>query len=68
MNHKIVFKVLTGDLCAREFTVPCTGQGVSQVIEFSETQLNLASIPKDSSSRESVIVTNVSKVPRSSTC
>lgn len=64
MNHKIVFKVLTGDLCAREFTVPCTGQGVSQVIEFSETQLNLASIPKDSSSRESVIVTNVSKVPQ----
>jgi hypothetical protein len=34
-----------------------------RVIAFSEPQLNLASIPKDSSSRESVIVTNVSKVP-----
>ena len=27
-------QVLTGDLCAREFTLPCTGQGVSQPLKL----------------------------------
>ncbi|CAJ1328391.1 unnamed protein product [Effrenium voratum] len=38
---------------------------MSMALEFSETKLDLASIPVNSSSRESVIVTNVSKVPQS---
>mmetsp|Transcript_22689 Transcript_22689/g.41078 ORF Transcript_22689/g.41078 Transcript_22689/m.41078 type:complete len:1656 (+) Transcript_22689:42-5009(+) len=62
MDYKIQFKVITGSLCVRDFLVECKGQGVSPTLSFSETQVDMASIPCDASSKESVVMTNNSKV------
>eukprot|EP00931_Biecheleriopsis_adriatica_P086941 TRINITY_DN61489_c0_g1_i1.p1 TRINITY_DN61489_c0_g1~~TRINITY_DN61489_c0_g1_i1.p1 ORF type:complete len:1665 (-),score=434.14 TRINITY_DN61489_c0_g1_i1:72-4871(-) len=62
MDYKIMFKVITGSLCVRDFNLQCKGQGVGQILSFSETQLDLASIPCDAASKESIVMTNTSKV------
>ncbi|CAE7425066.1 Cfap74 [Symbiodinium natans] len=62
MDNKILCKVITGDLCVRDFVISCTGQGMSPSLEFSETKLDLAAIPADASTKDSIVVTNVSKV------
>ncbi|CAE8635922.1 unnamed protein product, partial [Polarella glacialis] len=62
MDYNIVFKVITGDLCVRDFSIGCLGQGVSRIISFSETQVDMASIPCGAMSKESVVITNNSKV------
>lgn len=64
MDCKILCKVITGDLCVRDFVIHCTGQGISSSLEFSETQLDLASIPADAATKDSIVVRNVSKVPQ----
>lgn len=62
MDHAISMKVITGGLCVREFSIPCVGQGCSPILKFSSPQIDLASIPCDTSCKESVVITNASKV------
>merc|ERR1719482_1186447 len=45
MDYKMTFKVITGSLCGRSFTIPCTGQGKQGPIAFSHCQIDMASIP-----------------------
>jgi len=61
LNCKLALKAICGSLCAREFAIECKGQGTAPVLSLSHTQLDLASIPCDASSKESVVITNVSK-------
>lgn len=64
MNYKIQFKVITGSLCVRDFVVECKGQGIAETLSFSETQIDMASIPCDAMSKDSVVMTNKSKIPQ----
>ncbi|OLP99160.1 hypothetical protein AK812_SmicGene18312 [Symbiodinium microadriaticum] len=52
--------VITGDLCVRDFAT----RPRIRSLEFSETQLDLASIPADAATKDSIVVRNVSKVPQ----
>lgn len=63
MDYKISFKAITGSLCVCDFSIVCKGQGVAPILSLSHTQINMASIPCDAISKESVVITNVSKVP-----
>merc|ERR1719440_2265589 len=64
MNHSLIFKVKTASLCAREFTLPCSGQGVLPALQFSSTSVEMAAIPSGAVIKESVEVTNTTKVPQ----
>jgi hypothetical protein len=64
MNHSLIFKVKTASLCAREFTLPCAGQGVLPALQFSSTSMQMAAIPSGAVIKESVEVTNTTKVPQ----
>ena len=64
MDYKIQFKVITGSLCVRDFVIPCLGQGVSPILNLSHRQVEMASIPVDTVSRDSIVITNTSKVPQ----
>ena len=57
-------EVKTASLCAREFNLPCRGQGVMPALKFTNTTLEMASIPNGSVIKESVEVTNTTKVRR----
>lgn len=63
MNVKMQVKAITGQLCAREFGVECHGQGVAPLVSLSHSNIQLASIPSGSVSKESVIISNCGKVP-----
>merc|ERR1719453_1584891 len=63
MDYKISFKVITGNLCGRSFSIPCTGQGRQPPIVFSSTQLELASIPANAACKGSIELTNKSQIP-----
>mmetsp|Transcript_40551 Transcript_40551/g.71324 ORF Transcript_40551/g.71324 Transcript_40551/m.71324 type:complete len:1627 (-) Transcript_40551:67-4947(-) len=63
MDYKITFKAITGSLCSRTFTIPCKGQGRKPIISFSSSQIDLASIPCDATSKESFELTNRSNAP-----
>lgn len=64
MSHSLIFKVKTASLCAREFTLPCSGQGVLPALQFSSTSVEMAAIPSGAVIKESVEVTNTTKVPQ----
>eukprot|EP00928_Gymnodinium_smaydae_P071664 TRINITY_DN5519_c0_g1_i1.p1 TRINITY_DN5519_c0_g1~~TRINITY_DN5519_c0_g1_i1.p1 ORF type:complete len:1585 (+),score=286.70 TRINITY_DN5519_c0_g1_i1:58-4755(+) len=64
MKHKMSFKAITGSLCATEYNVLCKGQGVPGILRLSHSQIEMASIPCDVTSTESVAITNTSKVPQ----
>jgi len=63
MDYKISFKVISGSLCVGDFAIECKGQGVAPTMALSHTRVDMASIPCDAISKESVVITNVSKVP-----
>jgi len=62
MNVKMQVKAITGKLCGREFGIECIGQGVAPLVTLSHSSMQLASIPSGSVSKESVIISNCSKV------
>eukprot|EP00429_Kryptoperidinium_foliaceum_P117320 CAMPEP_0176308996 /NCGR_PEP_ID=MMETSP0121_2-20121125/64841_1 /TAXON_ID=160619 /ORGANISM="Kryptoperidinium foliaceum, Strain CCMP 1326" /LENGTH=851 /DNA_ID=CAMNT_0017650865 /DNA_START=18 /DNA_END=2573 /DNA_ORIENTATION=- len=62
-NVKLLLKAIAGQLCAQEFTLQCKGQGVSPLLALSSSNVEMASIPCNVVSKESVIISNVSKVP-----
>jgi|Transcript_116949 hypothetical protein len=62
MDYAMTFKVITGKLCTRTFSIPCKGQGRQPPITFSTTELQLASIPCDSTCKDSIEITNKSGV------
>lgn len=62
LDYKIAFKSITGELCVNDFEVACKGQGAAAALRFSNAQVSMASIPCDATSKESVVVTNTSKV------
>jgi len=63
MDYKISFKVITGSLCCRTFSIPCVGQGKNPPITFSHSQVDMVSIPCDATCKESIELTNNSNVP-----
>jgi len=65
MDYKITFKVITGSLCGRTFSIPCTGQGRQPPIALSHNQIKMASIPCDATCKDSIEVTNRSNIPYS---
>mmetsp|Transcript_81700 Transcript_81700/g.210345 ORF Transcript_81700/g.210345 Transcript_81700/m.210345 type:complete len:1701 (+) Transcript_81700:95-5197(+) len=64
LDCKIQFKAITGALCVRDFVIPCRGQGISPILSLSHPTIDMASIPVDTVSHDSVVITNVSKVPQ----
>eukprot|EP00929_Paragymnodinium_shiwhaense_P113634 TRINITY_DN81922_c0_g1_i1.p1 TRINITY_DN81922_c0_g1~~TRINITY_DN81922_c0_g1_i1.p1 ORF type:complete len:1650 (+),score=464.82 TRINITY_DN81922_c0_g1_i1:172-5121(+) len=63
LQHNINFKTICGSLCVKDYMLECKGQGAAPLMEMSHTEINMASIPINSVSKESVVITNTSKVP-----
>jgi hypothetical protein len=63
LNYKLSLQAITGSLCVRDYTIDCKGQGVPPILNISHTQVDMASIPCDVISRDSIVITNISKVP-----
>lgn len=61
INYSMELKAITGELCVRDFKVECTGQGIAPMLSLSHTQVDMASIPCNATSTESVVITNVSR-------
>jgi hypothetical protein len=63
MDYTMTFKVITGSLCCRTFSIPCTGQGKQPPIVISHTQIDMSSIPCDATCKDSIELTNKSNIP-----
>lgn len=63
MNYTMELKAITGELCVRNFKLECKGQGVTPILSLSESHIEMASIPCGSSTTQSIVVTNVAKMP-----
>jgi hypothetical protein len=63
LNYKLSLQAITGALCVRDYTIDCKGQGVPPIFHLSHTQVNMASIPCDVTSTDSIVITNISKAP-----
>lgn len=64
LKYGISTKTICGSLCVRDYTLKCKGQGVNPILQLSHSQVDMTAIPVDASTKESVVLTNVSKTPQ----